>query len=356
MGRLDGEALSSPTTVTVSVGTSGDGATAGTDYGTVAGFTFQIEAGATSGSGTFEITPTDDDFDEGNETVTVSGTVTGLSVDGATLTIVDDDTRGLLASRSRVEVPEGETATYTLVLESEPTATVTVTATRTGDEDITVTGGATLTFTANDWYLPQAVTLGAAADADSLDGTATITHTAAGGDYDGVTTSVAAVEQDRMGASTKVTLSLSPDEVGEGDGQTTVTVMGRLDGEALSSPTTVTVSVGTSGDGATAGTDYGTVAGFTFQIEAGATSGSGTFEITPTDDDFDEGNESVTVSGSVTGLSVDGATLTIVDDDTRGLLASRSRGGGPRGRDGDVHAGAGVGADGHGDGDSDADR
>ena len=157
------------------------------------------------------------------------------------------------------------------MLESEPTATVTVTATRTGDEDITVTGGATLTFTADDWYLPQTVTLSAAYDADDADGTATITHTTSGGDYgaNNVSTSVTAVEQDKMGASTKVTLSLSPDEVGEGDGQTTVTVTGRLDGEALESPTTVTVSVGASGDGATVGTDYGMVAGFTFQIETG---------------------------------------------------------------------------------------
>ena len=198
--------------------------------------------------------------------------------------------------------------------------------------------------------------MSAAADADSLDGTATITHTAAGGDYDGVTTSVAAVEQDKMGASTKVTVSLSPDEVGEGDGQTTVTVTGRLDGEALESPTTVTVSVGASGDGATAGTDYGTVAGFTFQILAGATEGSGTFNITPADDDIDEGNESVTVSGSVTGLSVDGGHA---HDRRRRHARSACEpepGGGPRGRDGDVHAGAGVGADGHGDGHSVADR
>ncbi|WP_419167519.1 Calx-beta domain-containing protein [Candidatus Palauibacter sp.] len=322
MGRLDGAALSSPTTVTVSVGASGDGAEAGTDYGTSGGFTFQIPAGATTGSGTFNITPTDDDLAEGDESVTVSGSAAGLSVNGATLTIVDDDHRGLLASRSTVEVPEGATATYTLVLESEPTATVTVTASRTGDEDITVTGGATLTFTANDWYVPQTVTLSAAVDADSLDGTATITHAASGGDYDGVTTSVTAIEQDKMGASTKVTLSLSPDQMGEGDGQTTVTVTGRLDGAALSSPTTVTVSVGASGDGAEAGTDYGTVAGFTFQIPAGATTGSGTFNITPTDDDLAEGDESVTVSGSAAGLSVDGATLTIVDDDRRGLFPS----------------------------------
>ncbi|WP_420633512.1 Calx-beta domain-containing protein [Candidatus Palauibacter sp.] len=323
-GRLDGEALASPTTVTVRVGASGDGATAGTDYATSGGFTFEIAAQATSGSGTFTITPTDDDVDEGNESVTVSGSVSGLTVSPATLTIVDDDTRGLLASPGTVEVPEGDTETYTLVLESKPTETVTVTATRTGDSDITVTGGSSLTFTADDWYLPQTVTLSAADDADDQDGTATITHATSGGDYgaNSVSASVTAVEQDKMDAAAKVTLSVGPDDVGESDGQTTVTVTGRLDGEALGSPTTVTVRVGASGDGATAGTDYATSGGFTFEIAAQATSGSGTFTITPTDDDVDEGNESVTVSGSVSGLTVSPATLTIVDDDTRGLFAS----------------------------------
>ena len=40
---------------------------------------------------TFDLVPTDDEVAEGSETVTVSGTVNGLSVDPATLTITDDD-------------------------------------------------------------------------------------------------------------------------------------------------------------------------------------------------------------------------------------------------------------------------
>ena len=97
------------------------------------------------------------------------------------------------------------------VLESEPKVTVSVDGHGDGRRDAH----------ADDWYLPQTVTLSAAYDGTTWTGR-TITHTTSGGDYgaNNVSTSVAAVEQDRMGASTKVTLSLSPDEVGEGDGQT----------------------------------------------------------------------------------------------------------------------------------------
>ena len=96
------------------------------------------------------------------------------------MTIVDDDTRGLFPSPRSVTVPEDGTETYTLVLESKPTGPVTVSASRTGDSDITVTQGASLTFTTNNWFQPQTVTLSAAADADSANGTATITHTTSG--------------------------------------------------------------------------------------------------------------------------------------------------------------------------------
>ena len=321
-GTLDDGPQGSPTTVTVTVGASGDGATPGADYEVVNDFALEIPAGQPSGSATFTFTPVDDGIIERSETVRVSGTATGVRVNFATLVIVDNDRRGLFPSPRTVTVPEGETATYTLVLESKPTAVVSVTAVRTGDQDITVTGGETLTFTPDDWYVPRTVTLSAAHDDDEEDGTATITHTASGGDYDGVTAAVRATEKDRMRASTIVTLSLSPSEVGEADGQKTVTVTGALDRGALEAATTVSVVVGAVGDVAEEGIDYGSVADFAFEIAAGMTSGSGTFSITPTDDDYAEGDESVTVSGSTAGLTVDDATLTIVDNDRRGLFPS----------------------------------
>ena len=69
----------------MAVGASGDGATEGTDYGTVADFTVTLSAGSTSVTGTFSIDPTEDTLDEGTgESVTVSGTSTGLTINSAT--------------------------------------------------------------------------------------------------------------------------------------------------------------------------------------------------------------------------------------------------------------------------------
>ena len=100
----------------------------------------------------------------------------------------------------------------------------------------------------------------------------------------------------------------------EGAGQTTVTVTGTLDDAARTTATSVTVSVG--GDTATAGTDFDTVSDFPLTIAAGATSGTATFRLTPTDDNLDEDTETLTVSGATDGLTVDSATLEITDNDT----------------------------------------
>ena len=118
---------------------------------------------------------------------------------------------------------------------------------------------------------------------------------------------------DNDGAPTKVILSLDRTTVSEGAGQTTIKVTGDLDGSALTSPTSVNVTV--EGGTATAGTDFDTVTGFTLTIAAQATGGSQTFTLTPTDDDEAEGSETLTVSGDTNGLTVDAATLTIIDND-----------------------------------------
>ena len=78
----------------------------------------------------------------------------------------------------------------------------------------------------------------------------------------------------------------------------------------------MTVSVGDGGDSATSGTDYDAVNDFTVTISSGQTSGTGTFTLTPVDDNVAEDNETLTVSGSATGLTGGTATLTIADDDT----------------------------------------
>ena len=77
--------------VTVSVGAPGDTAIEGTDYSTVDDFTLAIAANEVSGTETFMLTPVDDPVDEEQQTITVSGTTRDLTVDAATLTIVNDD-------------------------------------------------------------------------------------------------------------------------------------------------------------------------------------------------------------------------------------------------------------------------
>ena len=117
--------------------------------------------------------------------------------------------------------------------------------------------------------------------------------------------------------STRVALSVNPARVSEGAGGTTVTVRAALNGAARLGSTTVTVAVGETGDSATEGTDYETVDGLTVTIAAESTSGTGTFTLIPVDDDIDESNETVTVSGTThSGLPVTDARLRITDNDT----------------------------------------
>jgi hypothetical protein len=80
-----------------------------------------------------------------------------------------------------VGVPEGGSATYGVQLTARPSGTVEVTSTAgVGDSSITVTAGATLTFTPANWQVVQNVRLSAAEDADSVTGNRIITVSAPG--------------------------------------------------------------------------------------------------------------------------------------------------------------------------------
>ena len=119
--------------------------------------------------------------------------------------------------------------------------------------------------------------------------------------------------------STGVTLTVDPATLAEGDGGTTVTVTGTLNGGTRTAATAVTVSVGASDDSAVEGTDYATVEALTLTIGAGQTAATQTFLLIPTDDDVDEAQEALTVAGSATGLDVTAAAVLIEDNDERGV-------------------------------------
>ena len=182
-GTLDHAPRLADTDVTLTVGAVDDTAVEGTDYGTLGSVTLTIAAGSTSGTTTFMLTPTDDDVDEASEALTVAGstTATGLAINATTVSIADDDERGVEVGVTALAVPEGGDATYTVVLESEPTGNVTVTPSVSGNTEVTVSG--TLTFTAGTWDQAQTVTVSAAQDADAATDTATIGHAVSGGDY-----------------------------------------------------------------------------------------------------------------------------------------------------------------------------
>ena len=163
--------------------------------------TFEPDATGTALTQTYILTIIDDDYDEANETIilgfgTLPPNVAAGSLSITTLTIADDDTRGIaisIPSEATGNIPEGGTYDYDVALNSRPSATVTVTLSVSPQGALTFsTGGATpaqstdLIFTADNWSTPQTVTTTASVDPDGDDNTVTITHTASGGDYQGV--------------------------------------------------------------------------------------------------------------------------------------------------------------------------
>ena len=101
----------------------------GTDFTLSSSTTLSFEADATASTGTVTITAIDNDVDAADKSVTVSGTVSLTGVEAPTdktLTITDDDTRGVTVSPTALTVVEGDDNTYTVKLDSQPTASVTV--------------------------------------------------------------------------------------------------------------------------------------------------------------------------------------------------------------------------------------
>jgi uncharacterized repeat protein (TIGR01451 family) len=87
----------------------------------------------------------------------------------------------IVTSVASVSVPEGSVAIFGVKLSRQPEGTVTVSVSfSSGDSDITVAGGSSLTFTPSNWGTYQIVTLAAVADADLMNGTATIRCSATG--------------------------------------------------------------------------------------------------------------------------------------------------------------------------------
>ena len=165
---------------------------------TLSGSTLTIPANQTSSEGLVTLTAQDNHVD-GPETkaVTVTGTVPPTAPVTApaavTVTITDDDARGVTVTPTALTVNEGASKTYAVVLTSQPTAAVTVTLTAPANPAVTV-DRTELVFQPGRWNTAQTVQVAAAQDTDAEDEAATITHTVSGGDYAGETAAAVAVQ------------------------------------------------------------------------------------------------------------------------------------------------------------------
>ena len=200
---------------TVSVSVGGGTAVSGTDYTAVDSFDITIGAGEDDASNTFTLTPENDVLAEDNETIDVTGTLSGVTITPDEITITDDD--------------------------AAPT-------------------GITLSVDTN----------------GSTPGT--------------------------------------PSTVAEDAGGTVVTVTATVNGTTrYVDAKTVVVSV--DDDTAASPADYAAVNNFNITIAAGAASQTGSFTVTPVDDDLDEANETIDVTGTLTDITITGATVTLTDTD-----------------------------------------
>ncbi len=231
----------------VAVQATGGTALAVTDFADIGTVTVTIPAGDPEGTQTFSFSPVDDSIDEGlSETVILGGTVQGLSVRTATLTIADNDGKGIELSQGPVTLREEDRdGSYTVALATQPTGTVTVRVSVSGNPDVKADPDS-LAFTASDWDQSQTVTVRAAHDDDAAPDTAQLNHSASGADYGGVRALALAVEiedNDERGVTVSQTTAL---EFREG-GRASYTVM--LDtqptGTVTVTPTVTATSTGT---------------------------------------------------------------------------------------------------------------
>ena len=326
---LNGAPRLGSTPVKVAVGRRGDSATEGTDYETVDDLTVTIPEGLTSATERFTLTPTDDVVVESDKTVTVSGTTTAsgiTTVNPATLTITDDDVPPdtIELSVSPASVAENAGETDIMVTAAFPQGSTTLSTPTVVNVTLTAATAQTADFTP---VQPFNVTIPASAgsgtatfqftpnDDTSMEGSETVTVS---GTTSGITTINPATLTiiDNDAPPDTIELSVSPASVAENAGGTDIMVTAAFPqgSTTLSTPTVVNVTLAA----ATAQTaDFTPVQPFNLTIPASARSGTATFQFTPNDDTSMEGSETVTVSGTASGITtINPATLTITDDDT----------------------------------------
>ena len=249
----------------------------------------------------------DDDHD--NDSATIDLTGTRITAADVTVTVTDNDF-GLDLSVSSLTVTEGADNTFTVALKTEPSADVAVTLVQPTNTDVTI-DETTLTFTTTNWSAAQTVTVSAAEDDDIIADMATISLSASGGDYDGVTdeVTVSVAENDTAG----LVFPGTDLEVGENDSATFEVKLGSEPSAAV----TVTLTQPTNTD-VTIDTDTGTAGNQnTLEFTTANWDTAQTVTVEASDDD-DAADDTATIGLSASGGDYEGLTGSVtvdVDDD-----------------------------------------
>jgi uncharacterized repeat protein (TIGR01451 family) len=272
----------------------------------------------------------DDLISDGDQPCTVQTTAAssdplydGIPVDDVSVTVQDDEVRGVVLSTTEVDVTEGgTTAQYTVRLATIPTATVTISF-NTGTQVGAITD---LTFPPDASALtPQTVTVTAVDDAlVEGDHSQAISHSASGGGYDGVViadVSAHIADNDLAYAVTADLASLGEGDAGATGISFTVTRTGAV------TTTSGAVDFALSGS-ATGGVDYDNVspAGGTLSFGPGQAQLQITLDVLG--DFIVEADETIVVTLANPGgpgsaiISIGSAETTIINDDTAGVVVN----------------------------------
>ena len=212
-----------------------------------------------------------------------------------------------------LSIPEGSSRTYTATLTAPPSGDVEVTISGVDGTDLSLDADS-LTFTTDNWDVPQAVTATAQTDADSDEDGITIRHTANGGGYAGVEANLSATITEEPAIPVTIEFEEATYEVEEGENVTITVTLSEAPGQAVSVPITVT-------ENTASGADY-SEAPRSILIRSSQT--EHTFTFTTVEDFLDEDDESVTLTfgtfppGVAAGDTLE-TVITITDDDTPGV-------------------------------------
>ena len=160
-----------------------------------------------------------EDGDITDDEVTLALTASGGGYTGVThsvaVTITDNDVAAITAPAS-VVVPEGGSSDLSVALSSQPTGAVTVMVTGHAGTDL-IPNPPELTFSDTNWNTQQSMTLTAAEDGDVTNDQVTLTLTASGNGYTGVTQTVVVTITDNDVAAVKAPVSVVIPEGGSAD-------------------------------------------------------------------------------------------------------------------------------------------